>query len=170
MIVIGIVPGLKSLAYVVLSVNERGLGDPVLWDVIHTRKTPDAAPLAQLAARAEVLALELSVVLERGPVLAVGLGPPYARAEPKPHVDAVRAMLERLTRSARIPLLSLENKGDLHDTLSEAAEERVTTRNLSEVLLGFVRRRVDGANRRFNLATATAVCAAYVAQKAQSRL
>lgn len=91
MIVLGVSPGLRALAYSVMRA-----GDPprsIDHDVLLGGRVSETTDLAK---KAHVHALVLEVVLERDPPQIIALGPPCNAKEPKEHVDAAVAMIRQL--------------------------------------------------------------------------
>lgn len=149
MIVLGIAPGLKSLAYSVLDIS-AGAATCLDHDVLLGGRIP----LAAFAKKAYVHALILDVVFERDPPALLAIGPPCNPKEPVEHLFAVAVMLKTLANKFRVNVLDVDAR-----LLGEAL-----TLSPRESLLRVVNRRLktplDSDDKRRVLATATALAGA----------
>lgn len=112
MIVLGISPGLKALAYSVI----RG-GDPpypVDHDVLLGGRVKSST--ADLSKKAHVHELVLSVVLERDPPQVIAIGPACNSKEPPEYVQAAIAMLNREAMRIGVSVTHVSEE-NLHKTL-----------------------------------------------------
>lgn len=98
MIILGIAPGLRALAYSVVDMS-RPVPSRIDEDVLLGGRL---APMADLAKKAFVHAMILGVVFERDPPVAVAIGPACNPKEPPEHLAAVRVMLTQLARAAGV--------------------------------------------------------------------
>jgi hypothetical protein len=161
-IVIGIAPGLKSIAYSVLDVSGP-LARTIDADVLlggRIQSPPSGDPMgalayvANLARKANVHRLVLSVVFERDPPLVVGLGPPCNPKEPRDRVEAVELVVRALAATASIPVRRV-SEPDIPQTLMIGAREslfRLVNRHLEHP--------IEVEDRRLVLATGIALTAA----------
>ncbi len=159
LIVIGVAPGLKSLSYAVINATEatpRIIDKDVLLG-------PRGASLVNLARKAYVHELILSVVLEREletfgkaprPRAILALGPACNQKEEEQnpaHVVAVRIMLTALARRFGLPVVPVRERG-MRWALRPGKRESwysVANRRLSEPL--------DTDERKLVLAVAIAL-------------
>lgn len=153
MIVLGITPGLRALAYSVVGFRGEDRGDLIDADVLRGSRAPPDANLTALTHKGRPHRLILSVILERHPPAALGLGPPYSRQEPQLHVTAARHVCSLLAGAFRVPTQDFPSKQELFATFPE----KKPLRNLA---LDYVETEALGANNALLIATLTAVAAA----------
>ncbi len=104
MIVIGVAPGLKSLAYSVLDFSGS---KPTAIDQDTLFGPRVGQGLVNLAKKAYAHRLILDVVFERDPPTALAIGPAWNPKEPPEYVDAVGIMLEALAQASRVQVMKL---------------------------------------------------------------
>lgn len=155
-IVLGIAPGLRSLAYSVMSVEGSTL-TPVDHDILlggHFKKS-----IATLAKKAYAHALILDVVFERNPPTVLAIGPACNAGEPLDHLDAVRTMLSLISGQFGVRVTSIDEPL-MHSALGLGAKEtlgRAVTRTLGGPL--------DSSDRRLVLAVGIALAGARLLQQ-----
>lgn len=153
MIVLGITPGLRALAYSVVGFRGESRGDLIDADVLRGSKAPADANLEALTHKGRPHRLILSVILERHPPAALGLGPPYSRQEPHLHVTAARHVITLLAGAFRVPTQDFRTKQELFSMFG-------TKKPLRNLALEHVEAESLGQNNALLLATLTAVAAA----------
>lgn len=153
MIVLGISPGLRSLAYCVLVFRDDSpVAEQIDADVNRGGRGKPKNPF-ELTRFARVHALILDIVLDRNPPAIVVIGP--SEPEPPEYLDAVRAMVFSLAVALRIPVVDLAEPKALNSALGVA-----TDRALKIAVSDRVKGRVQTRDRRQWLATAAAVAGA----------
>jgi hypothetical protein len=155
-IVLGIAPGLKSLAYSVMSTLGTSLTQ-IDHDILlggHLKKS-----LADLAKKAYAHALILDVVFERNPPAVLTIGPACNSGEPPEHLWAVRTMLAAVAGNfgVRIAELSEEQMGEALGLGPKETLGRAVNRSLGGP--------TDSSDRRLVLADAIAVAGSKLLQR-----
>lgn len=149
-IVLGVTPGIRALSYVVLDVS-GALPVSIDHDVLTGGRIKET--LADLAKKAYVHGLILSVVLERDPPLMLAIGPACNPKDPPEHVLAARAVLTALAMRFRVQVVDVSEE-DVHRALAPEAGvslSRIVHRHLSGMI---------GSNdRRVAMAAAVALTA-----------
>lgn len=155
MIVLGITPGLRALAYSVIGWGAPGeRAELIDADILRAgRKVDPNANLAALLMRAHPHRLILSVVFERNPPAVLGIGPAYSKKEPQLHVEAVRKLASLLAGAFSVPHESFPDRKDLLSVFP-------TQTTLRNITLAHVRAESLRDNNALLLATITAVAAA----------
>lgn len=149
-VILGIAPGLKSIAYSVLSVQGPKV-TTIDHDVLLGGRLNS---LANLAKKAYVHALVLDVVFERDPPHALAIGPACNPKEATPHVWAVRLMLSELAQKFGVGVLDIDEQA-MARTLEQRPKEslaRAVNRRLGSPL--------DSDDRRLVLAVGVALAGA----------
>lgn len=149
-VILGIAPGLKSLAYSVLSV-EGSKVTTIDHDVLLGGRLNS---LANLAKKAYVHSLVLDVVFERNPPHSLAIGPACNPKEPGTHVWAVRLMLTELSQQFGVGVVDVDEPL-MTRTLDPRPREslaRVVNRHLGSPL--------DSDDRRLVLAVGVAMTGA----------
>lgn len=114
MIVLGVAPGLRSLAYSVVGFYKPGeRGDLIDADVLRGNRTESDAPWAKLLDRGRPHRLIMSVVFERHPPAILSLGPPYSKKEPQLHVESVATLMEVMAKAFKVPTCRFPDKRSL---------------------------------------------------------
>lgn len=147
-IVLGIAPGLKSLAYSVLSVDGQSV-TPIDHDILlggHLKKS-----LAGLAKKAYAHALILDVVFERNPPAVLAIGPPCNPGEPSEHLEAVRTMLALVSGQFGVRIAPIDEP--LMTTELELAPKETLGRAVNRALGA----PLDSSDRRLVLAVGIAI-------------
>ncbi len=161
MIVLGIAPGLKSLAYSVLDIS-KGYARCVDHDVLLGGRIKNLNSLAEFAKKAYVHALILDVVFERDPPIALAIGPACNPKDPELHLSAVTLMLKTLANKFGVQVLPVD----------AALMDQILTPSPRESLLRVVNRRLtaplDSDDRRQVLATAVALVGSVVLHEARA--
>lgn len=103
MIVLGVSPGLKALAYSVIRAGSPPCA--IDHDVLLGGRIKGS--LADLPKKAHVHALVLDVVLERDPPQVIALGPPCNLKEAPEYVQAAIAMLKQMASRAGVPVIDM---------------------------------------------------------------
>lgn len=155
-IVLGIAPGLKSLAYSVMSSAGTSLS-PIDHDILlggHLKKS-----LADLSKKAYAHALILDVVFERNPPAVLAIGPACNAGEPPEHLWAVRTMLEALAGNFGVRIASLD-ESRMQEALNQGPKE-----TLGRAVNRAVGAPSDSSDRRLVLADGIAVAAARLLQR-----
>lgn len=152
-VILGIAPGLKSIAYSVLSVTsgQDGKVTTVDHDVLLGGRLNS---LANLAKKAYVHALVLDVVFERDPPEVLAIGPACNPKEPLPHVWAVRVMLSELAHKFGVRVVDVD-EALMTSTLDPSPREslaRCVNRRLGSPL--------DSDDRRLVMAVGVAMTGA----------
>lgn len=94
-VVLGVAPGIKRLAYVVLLA--RGEHPRMLdHDVVRGARTQAATPESELRRKAGIPLKILEVVIERAPPVVIAVGPPGFESEPTLHIQMCRVALRLL--------------------------------------------------------------------------
>lgn len=155
-IILGITPGLKSLAYSVMDVS--GPPQVIDHDILLGGRVKDS--LAAIAKKAYVHALVLDVVFERDPPVVLAIGPP-SRKEPPEYIAAVQLMLATLARKfgVRITLLDEALMNDILTPSPRESLERVVSRRLGSPL--------GSSDRRIVLAAAIALAGGILVERGQ---
>lgn len=156
-IILGITPGLKSLAYSVMNVS--GPPEVIDHDILLGGRIEDS--LTAIAKKAYVHALILDVVFERDPPLVLAIGPPCNRKEPPAHIAAVQLMLVTLARKFGVRITSLDETL-MNTILTPSPREslqRVVSRRLGTPL--------DSSDRRIVLASAIALAGGVLVERGQ---
>lgn len=155
-IVLGIAPGLRALAYSVMSASGGAL-TPIDHDILlggHLKKS-----LADLSKKAYAHALILDVVFERNPPAVLAIGPACNAGEPPEHLWAVRTMLEALAGNFGVRIGSIDEPR-MHAALNLGPKE-----NLGRAVNRALGGPSDSSDRRLVLADAIAVSAARLLQQ-----
>jgi hypothetical protein len=155
-IVLGIAPGLKSLAYSVMSSAGASL-TPIDHDILlggHLKKS-----LADLSKKAYAHALILDVVFERNPPAVLAIGPPCNLVEPPEHLWAVRTMLAAVAGNFGVRIADL-NESSMHTALDLRPKE-----TLGRAVTRAVGSPSDSSDRRLVLADAIAVAGSRLLQQ-----
>lgn len=155
-IVLGIAPGLKSLAYSVISTTGSTLS-PIDHDILlggHLKKS-----LADLAKKAYAHALILDVVFERNPPAVLAIGPSCNPGEPTEHLWAVRTMLAAVAGNFGVRIADLDEArmGAALDLKPKETLGRAVTRGLGGPS--------DSSDRRLVLADAIAIAGSRLLQR-----
>jgi Holliday junction resolvasome RuvABC endonuclease subunit len=154
--VLGIAPGLKSLAYSVMSV-EGSVLTPVDHDILlggYLKKS-----VAALAKKAYAHTLILDVVFERNPPTVLAIGPACNPGEPVEHLDAVRTMLSLISSRFGVRATVFDDES-MQAALGLKPKEtlgRAVTRVLGAPL--------DSADRRLVLAAGIALAGVQLLQQ-----
>jgi hypothetical protein len=155
-IVLGIAPGLKSLAYSVMSSLGSSI-TPIDHDILlggHLKKS-----LADLSKKAYAHALILDVVFERNPPAVLAVGPSCNAGEAPEHLWAVRTMLEALAGNFGVRIASLDEPR-MQEALGLKPKETLG-RAVNRALGG----PSDSSDRRLVLADAIAVAGSKLLQR-----
>jgi len=152
--VLGVAPGLRSLAYSVVGFYEPDdRGDLIDADVLRGTKAGPDANWAALLLKGRPHRLIMSVVFERNPPAALALGPPYSKKEPDLHVQSVRTLLQVMAQALKVPTLEYADKKTLLSVFPQ-------TETLRNIVLRHVRAESLEGNTALLVATATAAAGA----------
>jgi hypothetical protein len=162
MVVLGVLPGISSLAYSVVSFPEGGAGTVVDCDLLHHQTTERSS--WGLSKSSRVHALVLGIVVERHPAAAIAIGPQADPHESAQNAAAVRVVLESLGFAFRAKLVHLLEDSDVYATLDSryGGELDVGERNLRRAVRCALTHQVPSRNRRIVLATAAAIAAEHL--------
>jgi hypothetical protein len=159
-IVLGVTPGIKSLAYVVLDASgERPTS--LDHDVLTGGRLKKDSSLAELGKKAYVHGLILSVILERDPPLMVALGPACNPKDPPEHQTVARMVILGLAKRFGVTVVDVSDLDVQQDLSPEPGVS--LARVVHKRLLGAL-----GSNdRRIVLAAAVGLvgCSAMVRQR-----
>lgn len=159
MIALGITPGIRSLGYCVLQVNQNRRAELVDTDVLHAGRRTPAHDAADVARRTRSHHLILDVVLRRNPPAVIALGPSADAKEPPEHVGLVRLGLVALGSALAVRVVDLGSQEAILEALSTTTSKGLATR-LRTVIVGG---NAVPRDRRLLLATAAAVAGALAA-------
>jgi hypothetical protein len=136
-IILGIAPGIRTLAWSVLDFPDRTLrADCLDCDVEHHgARGFSLETFEDMLARAKVHWLILTVLLGRHEGAVLVLGPQADRYEPEEHAEAARCLLRTLCMGAGVPVLEIGTRDEVLDTLG------VTHRQITAVAEAVVGRR-----------------------------
>lgn len=164
MVVLGVAPGLSSLAYSVVSFRSEILvGDAIDCDVLHGNGQSEAAPVWQVTKAARVHQMIMGVVFDRDPPAALALGPPCDPNEPKRHVKIVEETLAGLAMALGAQVVRYKTEEQVLQALIHAFDGRldIGERGLRKAVRCSLSEPLPSKNRRIVMATAAAVGAAY---------
>lgn len=125
MIVLGIAPGVRQLAYCVLHYSDPGELPRVPdfgADLLKGIRTHGTKTLFDLQKKARIHVKILDVILERFPPLIIAVGPAAISTEPELHVEAARLVLRLAVagmreQGFRIELAEWRTKAEVTDAL-----------------------------------------------------
>lgn len=161
---LGVAPGLASLAYAVLSFR-RGetVAVPVDCDVVHSTGHSETAPIWKISRSARVHHMIMGVVFDRDPPAVLALGPPLDPGEPGRSVEAVHTVLLSLAMGLRARVVSFQTERDVREALSAHYGDEMTIgeRGLRKAVRCSLSASLPSKNRRVVLATATALAGAF---------
>lgn len=158
MIVLGIAPGIQTLAYSVLAYDGGTKGYPVDCDVLHAGRGAVSLNPWVLAKRARAHHLILGVVLERNPPAVVAVGPKVSSKEPVECADAIRVMVRALAQAFNVAVTDIADRKRLAGLLGERSLAGAVRQGLSTPL--------GSRDQRVLLATAIALAGAAQHRKA----
>lgn len=157
MVVLGIAPGVQTLAYSVLAFDGGAQGYPIDSDVLHAgRGTVTLNPLL-LAKRCRAHHLILGVVLERNPPAVLAVGPPVSPREPGVAAEAVYLMLRALAETFDVPLADVRRREQLWDLTGDRTLAGAVRKGLCQPL--------GSRDQRILLATTVAIAGAATARR-----
>lgn len=161
MIVLGIAPGIASLAYSVVAYEDDSrVGDSLDADVLKAGRSISVASALEAAKRCRAHHLILDVVCDRYVPAMVAIGPPADPGEHGDSIAAVRLLLIALAAALRVPLVQA---GDRERLLRDLGAE---PRTLVRTVRACVPNLSGYRDKRIVLATAAAVVAAQAQENA----
>ena len=165
MIVLGVAPGLRSLAYAVLSFRDGSRAAEVVdADVLKASGQSDEASVWAVTRSARVHALVMGVVFDRDPPALLSLGPPTDLGEPALHVEVVCKALTMLAMAIGARIARFPTEPEVRSALGSMYEQEVGPRSLRKAVQCSLLGRLPTTNRRVLVATATAIAGAYQAR------
>lgn len=141
MIVLGIAPGIRTLAWSVLDFPDRTLrADCLDCDVEHHgARGFSIVTFEDMLSRARVHWLILTVLLGRHDGAVMVIGPQADSKEPVEHAEAARCLLRSLCLGVGVPLLEFTDRDEVLDVLG-VSHRQITA--VAEAVVG--KRKRDG--------------------------
>ena len=134
-VVLGVAPGIRHLAYVVLAVGGGPKHRTLDHDVLKGARATPETPSAEVRKKAGIALKILEVVIERAPPAILVIGPPASSKEPALHVDACRILLRLLAHALtehglKVRVFEQATQADLLETLGTSSLKRIVAQKI----------------------------------------